>query len=162
MCLHHPKYTGLYKCKIDWPFSNLEATKMILHGIILCTTYGCEVKNKSNDLLLFCKMHAHKPDEEQGSTDCTCWILYALVKNKKNTITRHSKIITRKTSLNSIFFSFLFWTWIIQCPKPRIALRYVFKLPGGTQFQILWKWFELSRWIIMTVIWKQIKLKTCT
>ena len=26
---------------------------MILHGIILCTTYGCEVKNKSNDLLLF-------------------------------------------------------------------------------------------------------------
>ena len=79
----------------------------------------------------FLQTCAHKLDEEQRSTNCTCWIFYALVQSKKNTITCHSTIITRKTSLNKedwtrtpFCFSLFFWTWIIQCPKARIALQY--------------------------------------
>ena len=59
----------------------------------------------------FQQTHAHKPDEEQMSTNCTRWIFYALVQSKKKTITCHSTIITRKKLgkliSNSVSFFFV-------------------------------------------------------
>ena len=108
-------------------FAQLAAAKLKLKATISCFLQTC----------------AHKLDEEQRSTNCTCWIFCALVQSKKNTITCHSTIITRKTSLNkedwigTPFFSPYHLLNMNHSGSKASNYITVHFLTGGKQFQVL-------------------------